>query len=129
MYLVSKLRKRLAADEGGFTLIELLVVLVIIGILLAIAVPSYLGFKDRANKSAAKANVRAALPAVEAFYSDNGTYVGATIAKLKASYDAGISISTIPVLTATSYCLTATLGGFTAHRTGPGNAITLTGGC
>ena len=129
MHLASKLRRRLANEESGFTLIELLVVLVIIGILLAIAVPSYLGFKDRANKSAAKANVRAALPAIEAYYSDHGTYVGTSIANLKASYDAGLSISTLPVLTASTYCLTATLGGFTAHRTGPGGAITLTGAC
>jgi len=126
--LVTKLRQRLAQDEG-FTLIELLVVLVIIGILLAIAVPSYLGFKDRANKSAAKANVRAAIPAVEAFYSDNGTYVGANIAKLKASYDAGVSIATIKSQSTSAYCVQAVSGNQTAHRTGPSGSITLTGAC
>ena len=102
--LVNRLRKRLAKEESGFTLIELLIVLVIIGILLAIAVPSYLGFKDRANNTASQANVRSAVPAVEAFYADNGTYVGMTIAALQL-IDAGVRLSHVGTVSATTYCI------------------------
>ena len=128
---IGKLQARLRKEESGFTLIELLIVLVIIGLLLAIAVPSDLGFKTRAESAAAKSNVRAGIPAMEAFYSDNGTYVGATNAALRASYDAGISTSLTPSgLSTTGYTLTFIKGACTASVTGPGGTISVTGsGC
>jgi type IV pilus assembly protein PilA len=125
---IAKLQKRLAKEESGFTLIELLIVLVIIGILLAIAVPSYLGFKTRAEQRAAQANVRSAVPAVEAYYADNGTYVGMDAAAL-ALIDAGVQVTVGAAPTATSYCISNTQGGSTYRKVGPAGTIVAGAAC
>ena len=123
--MYKRIRQRLdGSSEQGFTLIELLVVIIIIGILLAIAVPSYLGFRDRANNNAAKANLRASIPSAEAYYADFGTYETMT-KPLMIAIDSGISDSlTVATVAATTYCLTDTVGGKVWSVRGPGASFT-----
>ena len=65
-------RLRTKKEDEGFTLIELLVVVVIIGVLVAIAVPVYLNYRQGAADKSAQSDVRGAISAIEQFYTNNG---------------------------------------------------------
>ena len=80
--MLSALRQRLEKDEEGFTLIELMVVVLIIAILIAIAIPTFLGARQRAQHRSAQSNLRNALTAEKTSYTDASAYT-ATVATLQ----------------------------------------------
>jgi type IV pilus assembly protein PilA len=73
--MLRKLQER-ARNEQGFTLIELLVVILIIGILAAIAIPSFINQRSKGQDAAAKAAAKTAAEAEETYFTDNQAYTG-----------------------------------------------------
>jgi len=113
-----RMRHRLG-DERGVTMIELLVVMIVIGILLAIAVPSYLTFRQRAATNETKAHLRAALPVAAAYYADKGTYVGMNYTTLLATDPRVAPTLTVASARKAHFCLTDTVNGMTWSVDGP----------
>jgi type IV pilus assembly protein PilA len=112
--------------EEGFTLTELLVVVVIIGILAAIAIGFHVQARDRAGDATARANIRIAVPAIEAYRSDAGTYSGMTLPILQATYSPGVQGIEIVSADDSGYCVRASAGASTWYKDGDAGAITTT---
>lgn len=107
--MLEKLRSR-ARSDGGFTLIELLVVILIIGVLGAIAIPSFLSQRTKAEDASAKAGALSAQTAMETYATDNsGSYAGADAAGLIA-IEPSLNNVTLAVnsATATAFAVQAT---------------------
>ena len=107
---IHRLREKKQRGDDGFTLIELLVVVVIIGVLVAIAVPVYLSYRQGAADKSAQSDVRGAISAIEQYYTDNANAYPPSALSQTASFTLGASVTakvTLSDNTTLSYVLAA----------------------
>jgi hypothetical protein len=71
------------------------------------------------SESAAESNVRVSIPAIEAYYADNGTYEGMTLEGLRTTYDAGLPDVVIVEAKANTYCVESAVGSASYFKDGP----------
>jgi Tfp pilus assembly protein PilE len=97
------------------------IVILIVGVLISVAVPSYINLQERADRSAAMGNVRAATSDVEAYYSDNGTFAGISATVLHNNYDLQLSITNLQVnnIGGTSFMICSKSNSFYGFKDGP----------
>ena len=119
--MVQKFRER-SQGEGGFTLVELLVVMLILGLLAAIAIPSFFNQREKAKDADAKAAARTAQTAIETYATGNqGSYLGATAGTATDELNViepTLNDSTVAVsgLAANTYTVTVTSDGSNANE-------------